>query len=142
MDTNVRSTSRPLIFPTEGKEPKSIRNHHRNRDYFFALFAFFAGAFSLVSSSGGAPRFVPMRELFLVPSVGAFFSFLGALALPSPFFPVAFLPLLAFGLSDFSFLASSFSSGSTVFTSSSFLSSDFCSGAPFSGSFLDPGSFS
>jgi len=83
--------------------------------YFFPFFAFFAAGFS---SSAGALRLPAVRVLLRVPSVGGFFSFLGALA--SLFFPVAFLPLLALGFS------SSFSPEAPAsFVSASFLDSDF-----------------
>ena len=105
--------------------------------YFLAVFAFFAGAF-VSSLSLGALRFSLIRELFRVPGVGAFFSFLGAFGLVSLFLVAAFFPLFALGLSSFSsFFPSTFCLASS--TSSFFSPSDLCSGAPFFGSFFEPG---
>ena len=101
--------------------------------HFLSLFDFFDG-FS--SSSAGALLLPDRRVLLRVPSVGGFFAFFGALGLLSLLFPAAFLPLFALGLSSLASLLPD------SLVSVAFLSSDLGLGAPFEGSFLEPGSFS
>lgn len=93
----------------------------------------------------------PIRALFLVPVAGVFFTLGAALDLLSPFLLVVFFSLFASPLSALSssssFPALSFSSISlsedwSFFNSSSFVAWLFALGAPLTGSFFDPASFS
>ena len=105
-------------------------------------FCFFAEPLVCVSSSCSALRLALTRELRRAPSRGV--AFFDLLVLLDESLALAFLLLLALGFSvavlesEEPFCADS----EALLTSSDCLAAVFGSGAPFFGSFLDPGSFS